>query len=170
MTPPEVKTTPVSREYRIWDKLKHFKRTENWGDPSKIDHELLKRLDQWREYLGKRVVITYGTHGTHSKKSQHYLGRAVDVVVPEWDRPLLELYLSAERFGFRGIGLYKHWKYEDKEVGGLHLDTRIYEDDPEHLNHARWLGVMLPDREDPKIIKQQYAQFTLKNLKIFGFI
>jgi hypothetical protein len=161
--------TPVVKEPDIWSKLDHFTREENWGDVSKIDHELLRRLDQFRDFIKKPMFITCGTQGEHSKKSQHYLGRAVDVVVPTWEGDLLDLYLTAERFGFRGIGLYKHWEFsaypgnDPFVVGGLHLDTRVYEDDPDHINHARWLGVVIKE-------KQVYTTFTLKNLKLFGFI
>jgi hypothetical protein len=36
----------------IWNKLRYFNKNENWGDPSKMDHNLLLSLDDFRHELG----------------------------------------------------------------------------------------------------------------------
>jgi len=35
-----------------WKQIKYFSPDENWGDPYKMDFELLKRLDALREFNG----------------------------------------------------------------------------------------------------------------------
>lgn len=105
-------------------KVKHFSKNEKndlgkncWGDPEKINPRLIYLLDQFREYLNRPVRINYGTQGSHSPNSQHYLGNAVDLYVPElsWK----EQFLAAVRFPFTGLGVYPFWNNP-----GLHLDVR----------------------------------------------
>lgn len=108
-----------------WDAIKHFSQSEKWGDWSKMDREIFFKLDAMREYCGRSIIIHCGYEaGGHTADSQHYKGRAVDIHIDGLDE--IEQYLIAERFSWRGIGLYPDWNSP-----GLHLDTR--EDDP-----ARW--------------------------------
>lgn len=104
-----------------WEAIRHFKPSENWGDVSKIDFQLVKTLDSFRDYIGTPIQITCGTQGKHVENSMHYLGKAVDIVFPSSDKDLLfDFFMCAVRFPFGGIGLYPDWK----PSGGLHLDVR----------------------------------------------
>lgn len=87
---------------------------------------IIARICCWRRYLGSPCVVSTSytpvLSGGHSTKSQHYIGRAVDTIVPGVS--LFDAYLAAERFGFPGIGVYIWWKLGARTVGGLHLDER----------------------------------------------
>lgn len=113
-----------------WDKIKHFKpsgTTDNWGDPHKISKELLRELDAFRSYIGMPVHVTSGYRVPKSPRetdSQHHYGQAADIVIPDFKGTLLDLFLVASRFNFKGIGVYRDWKWNDKPTGGLHVDTR----------------------------------------------
>lgn len=145
----------------VWASLKHFKRDstiDNWGDPNKISALLLIKLDALREFLGTPVIVTSGfrNHDT----GQHGKGLALDVVVPQWEKSFLDFYLAAERFAFKGLGVYKGWKYRDREVPGLHIDER----DLDGGYAARWLGI----GNSKKI--NQYMPLTVENLLKYEFI
>lgn len=105
-----------------WASIRHFKAEENWGNPGLMQAVLVSELDAFRDYLAQNVVVTCGTQGKHADGSLHYVGRAVDIVVPGWTRPLIDLWIEASRFGFTGIGLYRDWCYNGNKVGGLHLE------------------------------------------------
>ena len=63
----------------IWDNLKHFKRTEAWGNPDRMDANFLILLDYFREMVGVSFVVTAGwANSGHAENSYHYKGRAVD--------------------------------------------------------------------------------------------
>lgn len=84
---------------------------------------------------------------------------AVDLVVPDrGDLSPFDLLLAALRFGFTGIGVYPDWMYNNKKVGGLHLDVR-----PAQINGAQWLGI----KDDNK---QTYLSLNEANLRKFGVI
>lgn len=131
----------------IWEQLKYFKKEENWGDPEKMDHQLLLELDNFRHFVGYPMVITCGTQGKHVADSLHYQGKAVDIICPSLK--VLDFYLKAERFKFGGIGIYPDWRSNGEQVGGLHLDVRE--------KPARWLG-----------FAGGYFELTAENLKKFG--
>lgn len=139
--------------------LKYFHphSSDNWRDPSKMNRELLLKLDALREFLGKPGYVTSG-YRPGDPSSEHSRGNAVDIVFP--DVPLLQLYLSAERFNFTGIGVYPNWAYHSKIVGGLHLDVRVLHT----LHGARWLGV-----EDGRG-KNRYLELSPHTLKLYGVI
>lgn len=109
----------------FWSKLRHFKKTENWGDASKMDVLLLMDLDRFREEIGHpfKLLAAYATSG-HSEHSFHYLGRAVDGRFH--DRKTGKALsakahlLAALKSPFNGIGIYL-WG-----SGGpfIHLDNR----------------------------------------------
>ena len=147
----------------VWSKLKYFKpdsKSDNWGDPAKINTNLLLNLDAYRAAIGIPVVVTSGTGGTHEPNSQHYLGNAADIQFPTMKQPLFELYLMAERFHFTGIGIYPHWQYNGYKIGGLHVDIRpLGVNEPAH----RWLGVSQNG-------KQEYIAFSYQNLKTYGLL
>lgn len=127
-----------------------------------MSHELLLKLDDFRDYLGSPIFITCGTQGEHAANSQHYQGKAVDVVFPDTKMGLLDRFIAAERFGFRGIGIYPEWKYQGRDFGGLHLDVRplSYElDGTQEYQQARWI-----------CYEGNYYGLTHANLKGFGII
>lgn len=156
----------------VWDGLKYFKKdstVDKWGDPSRIDPFLLQYLDAFREEVGKPVFVTSGYRKDDPR--QHGLGRAVDIVCPDWDRPLFDLYLVAERFGFGGLGIYRDWFYNGKRVGGLHLDVRML-DTPKA---SRWFCIRpgadrLSMFEEISKIKQVYLALDTETLRREGVI
>ena len=160
----------------VWDKLHFFKpenTIDNWGEPERINPELLLKLDDFRSALGTFIIVTSGTGGEHSPNSQHYLGNAVDIVVPKFKGSLLDLYLIVERFNFNGIGLYDGWKYKNKVVGGLHLDMRPLKTDEDgtlFYRTNRWLGVSKKVKKRGKFVTtQKYHSFNEDNLKKYKF-
>lgn len=141
----------------IWEKLKYFKQTENWGEPDKMDEALLLKLDQLRELVKEPININCGTQGEHVTNSLHYQGKAVDICFPESRKPLIDYYFLAERIGFGGIGIYPYWRYDNQIIGGLHLDTRSVS------IASRWIGVMING-------KTQYLSFNWDNLKNYKIV
>jgi hypothetical protein len=70
----------------IWNRIKYFKPTENWGNPKKINGILLLTLDALREdaeSLNKKVYFkincAFKTDG-HSRNSQHYVGKTPPIL------------------------------------------------------------------------------------------
>ena len=124
-----------------WSRVQYFTMHEAWGDPDKMDRELVGYLDEFRHFLGIPIMVLCGTQGTHKANSQHPFGKAVDVAVPEWDKHLLDLMLAATRFPFRGVGIYPDWVYNGKRVGGLHLDTRDLSGAYPRVHKAFWMGI-----------------------------
>lgn len=118
-----------------WKTFKHFKSTENWGDPSKIEYELVDRLERLRYRLRQSIIVTCGTQGKHTINSYHYRGEAVDIIVPSMRGFLFDLFIEAVRCNFTGIGIYPRWKYNNFTIGGLHLDIRNKEE------RALWICV-----------------------------
>ena len=99
-----------------WADIRYFGPDDNFGDPGKMDSELIYALDTFRNYVGKPVIVHCGweerTYGYHPK------GMAVDCHVI--DMALFDQYMTASRFmSFRGIGVYPWWR-----CPGLHLDSR----------------------------------------------
>jgi len=132
----------------LWERIKFFKKTEKWGDWTKLHAELVFLLDAFRLYVGKSVIIhnAYSAAG-HSDDSYHYLGMAVDLHVKGLS--LVDQFIAASRFdGFNGIGLYPDWTNP-----GLHLDIR-----PHKLKFepdARWIRNV------------DYIGLTAENLKLY---
>jgi len=118
-----------------WQRIEYFTPDEPWGDWTKVEKNVIFLLDKMRGDIGHPIVIhcAYDSSG-HATNSQHYLGRAVDLHIK--DVPLIEQYLLAERYGWRGIGMYTDWN-----TPGLHLDLRRTSDDADDLTlyrGARW--------------------------------
>lgn len=153
----------------IWDECRYIKRgvPNEWGEPDKIDHDFLRTLDAWVQHLynswgGATVVIRYGTNGTHSPNSLHYLGQAADLVVqmPEGIGPT-DIILSVARFSFTGVGVYPHWN-GNTPLGripnhlGLHLER-----DPNLSWRPRvprlksWMGIRDPEKGQAYIALSQ---------------
>lgn len=152
-----------------WHDLKHFhpdSKVDQWGDPHKIDRELLLRLDAMRARIGLPTIVLSGYRDPgagqdgrgDNGKSQHGHGLAADIVVPSYGGHLLDLYIEATRFNFNGIGIYRDWVYDGRKVGGLHLDVRNVE------MGARWFCY-----KDKRGV-QLYIPLTHENLKLYGVI
>lgn len=104
--------------------------------------------------LDTDIYITSGLRP--GDPAEHGKGEAVDIVVPAFAGRLLDLYHLAEQTGlFGGIGVYPHWMYDSKPVGGLHLDIRTAP--------ARWMGL-------GSARGQQYVALNQENLKKYGVI
>lgn len=144
-----------------WEALKYFNEKENWGTPSKMKISFLRKLDQARHFIGCPFIITQGTGGTHLPNSEHDRGNAADLIILSSRHPI-DLLIDLSRFPFGGIGYYPHWKYQNKVVGGWHLDDRdtLKGDRPA----ARWMGVL--DEHGSQI----YVALNWENLNRYGVI
>jgi len=140
-----------------WSRLQHFNENENWGEPTRMDELLLVKLDRFRSKVGFGFTVTCGTQGTHTPKSAHYRGEAVDGVFGKTNKHFLEILFTALREGFHGIGYYPHWRNKGVVVGGWHLDMA-----PDRI--AMWLGI-LNDKGH-----QDYYPLDYTHLKKFKII
>jgi len=110
----------------IWDKITYFKKTEDWGNPEKMNGLLLMLLDNIRCCYDFPFEIHCGyDESGHTKKSQHYLGNAVDFHIESKEKfitqtnkmiKILDELQVSERVGF---GIYPDWNNK-----GFHLDVR----------------------------------------------
>ena len=94
----------------------------------RVDPELVRKLQQLRDRIGKPISITSGyrcpAHNAAvggAAGSQHLLGKAADIVVQ--GMAPAQVADHAEAIGFGGIGRY---------AGFTHVDTRA--------TKARWNG------------------------------
>lgn len=144
-----------------WDKLRYFKAVgiDNFGDPDAIDDILLLRLDDFRHYLNCPFYVTSGYRPeTSERKSYHTSGKAVDIVIPEYQGHPIDLIFAAMRFGFSGIGWYPDWEFKGLKCGGLHLDVRPLgkdADGTENYGHSMWMAYGKP---------QKYIALTYANI------
>lgn len=107
----------------VWyEDIKYFKK-EEFNHPDMVSYNLLHRLDQFREFVGKPIIIHSDFRS--GDKGQHGKGLAVDIHIK--DMHVIDQFLCAEKSGlFTGIGVYPNWFNP-----GLHLDIRSG-------NNARW--------------------------------
>ncbi len=111
-----------------WDRIKHFTRDENWGDPTKMRPDFLEMLDKVRDAFGHPFVIHCGfADGRgHAPQSMHYVGAAADFHI---DAPILTYPAQIDRMltvladlgltNKTGLGIYPDWNSR-----GFHLDSR----------------------------------------------
>lgn len=155
-----------------WAKVRKYFRpnspTDNWGDPTAIDDELLLVLYDFRVWIGLPIYILQGTGGIHSDDSYHYIKNgacALDVAIPDYHKPPVDLLLDVFRFDFRGVGYYPDWKMGDgRQAKGLHLDRRPLKTEADQTldyRENRWLGV----KEEHG---QVYLPLTYEQLKQRG--
>lgn len=105
-------------EVMKWNSIRHFKAAEFGKNWHLLDFDLVVLIDRMRELVGCPIHINCAwADDGHSKKSQHYLGRAIDCFIGGIS--LLDAFQAAEEIGFKGIGVYPHWRNP-----GLHLDIR----------------------------------------------
>lgn len=144
-----------------WDGIKYFRPdspVDMWGNPHEMKREILLPLDDFREHLGVIIYVTSGyREKSHSLEggSQHNLGLAVDIVVPAFSGTILDLFIEATRFPFKGIGIYRDWHWAGKKIGGLHLDAR------NESKGAHWFCY-----KNPAGI-QEYIALNYENLKAY---
>ena len=102
----------------IWDHLNHFNEGEKWGKPDHMDHDFLMELESYRRYVGRKIHIHCGWE-KRKKFSYHDTipCPAADLHV-EGLHPV-EMFLTASRFKFTGVGVYPWWHNP-----GIHLDMR----------------------------------------------
>lgn len=86
---------------------------------------LVDALEQFREKVGRAVVITSGYRcPEHNRKiggapqSRHLFGDGVDIRLAGLGRPIEELAEIARSCGFTGIGLYDDHLHIDVRPGG----------------------------------------------------
>jgi len=108
-----------------WNKFRHFRRSEAWGDPDRMNIGFVYELDQFRDAVRKRFVVTRGFATTgHATDSYHYKGRAVDGRFVDEDGVSLSL---AEHIAicmqapFNGIGIYTY----SPNGTFVHFDNRL---------------------------------------------
>ena len=153
------KELPVMLD-REWEKIRHFKPTEAWGDTKIIDFHLVRLLDEFRDFVDQPMIVAYGTQGKHVAK-WHSLGVAVDIVIEAAYKGQLNLVLDALRYPFSGIGVYPFARYAKFEHPvGFHFDVRPLLG----WASARWIGI-------PKgntIEQFQLDELTLRRFNIIA--
>jgi len=110
----------------IWQRLKHFTKDENWGDPDKINGYLLLCIDAIRDIYGKSFVIHCGyDKDGHALASEHYKGNAIDFHIED-DIPLynqvmkfMKIVADLQLLEKVGVGIYPNWNSP-----GFHFDVR----------------------------------------------
>lgn len=119
-----------------WEIIKYFKPVEFGKNGKWMQEQLMRRLDNMREYIGK-VIHCEPEHpgggyrlkpASAQDKSYHYQGLAVDIHIEGLS--LAEMYLLAEKYNFTGIGVYPKWNNP-----GLHVDMRPV---AEYGRGSRW--------------------------------
>ncbi|MBN1572800.1 MAG: hypothetical protein JW984_06340 [Deltaproteobacteria bacterium] len=141
-----------------WKRVKYFTSNEGWGDPFRMDRELIFLMDTLRGLFHHPFVIHCGYQRRPEKpKSQHNFGRAADFHIEGISfRDAVDLMLAfigppprglgaADNIG---LGIYPHWNNP-----GFHLDTRG--------ERARWGAVNENGR-------QIYVSFAAAYDKIGG--
>lgn len=108
-------------------KLKEFQ-CKDGNHQVMLDSQLLKKLQELRDRIGKPIIINSGYRTKEYNKliggspnSQHLLGRAADISMTNMNPR--EVARVAEEIGFGGIGIYRDF---------LHVDVRKV--------RARWEG------------------------------
>jgi hypothetical protein len=108
--------------------------------------ELLVRSDVFRELLGYPVIASpaEGAIGRHARESTsgHNIDRYLEVQATDFMPEIIEpekWIWAAKKAGFRGIGIYPHWKPKP----GIHLDVKE--------GPFRTWGAIRPDRSKPQV-------------------
>lgn len=156
-----------------WAKFKNFKRDspiDVWGDPSRMQLNIISNLQLLRDYIGRPIFVTSGFR--LKSKTTHGKGLAVDVIIDIGNSKPIDILIDVLRHKFGGVGVYPYWSHHlVKSPLGFHLDTR----DSEYK--ALWMGV--PDRdennniiknEESNGIKQRYLDLSLSTLREHGVI
>lgn len=133
--------------------LKYFKPSEfgQWWPMMSTD--LLLKLDQFRDEIGRPIQISpapgaVGRIGTGN--SRHNVTRwgevqAVDVMFPGATMDDIKGYYEIARQIFGGVGVYPDWKPEP----GMHVDVRP--------GHATWSGALVNGKQEYFTIERAWA-------------
>lgn len=120
-----------------WGRIRYFAPTERWGDPARMNFDLLQALDRLRARVGRVIKIHCGYDQRPS--GQHPKGRAVDCHIVGLS-PMLQFLAAIRHREFTGIGLYLWWNNP-----GLHLDNRpLRYGEPRALWGSPGKGVYVP--------------------------
>lgn len=151
-----------------WVHIKRFTPSENWGDPLKMNFGLLWLLDSFRENINSKITVVCGTQGVHAKHSQHYTGKAVDIVTDADGKSKIDLIFLAMKFPFTGLGVYPMARESTmKDPIGFHFDCRDVADLPRGVTQATWIGI---PAGEPKLNKMEYFAINEENLKRFKIL
>jgi len=142
----------------IWDQLKHFKRTEAWGQPEAMNGMLLLLMDAIADQAAVPVIIHCGYEMSgHAKNSQHKTGGAVDFHLKA-NQPFIQQIELIERIlcelqvsKYVGLGIYPDWNNP-----GFHLDVRG--------TMARWGAINRKNPETGKTEQVYKAHEAVKNV------
>lgn len=128
---------------------------------------LVSLLDLARHQVGIPFHVTAGFATTgHSKNSMHYQGKAVDFIAVLNGKKPMDVWLDLLRFPFTGIGIYPHWKLNNKKEEacvGFHVDVRDVGTMPPGIIQSRWIGIC--DNSE-----QKYVAVNEHNLIRYGII
>jgi hypothetical protein len=117
-----------------------FTRDEAWGDPDKINGQLLLLMFAIRVIIPWPCNINYGTQGVHTSESQHYIGNAddhyykTDVLFYDQICRMEEVLDDLQVADRVGLGIYPAWT-----APGFHIDVRG------HKARWGWTGDLKPD-------------------------
>lgn len=142
----------------VWNNLRYFRPSENWGEHSKMNPMLLILLDKVRDIIGTSIHINCGYELTgHEPDSQHGYGNAADFHIEGLSlkkaNKLILAALDIVRIADKpasdvcGLGIYPDWN-----TPGFHLDVRGYK--------ARWGAV----KKEGKQVYVSYDE-ALKKVK-----
>lgn len=99
-----------------WGRIRHFSPTEKWGDPARMNFDLVQALDRMRHRVDRKVIVHCGYDDRPT--GWHPKGRAVDCHIVGLP-PMVQFLAAIRHREFTGIGVYLWW-----HSPGLHLDNR----------------------------------------------
>lgn len=141
--------------------LRNFKDSE-FNGVDRMNPILLQKVDAVRDFFNCSVIILSSFREGDLK--QHGKGNALDIMI-KTNLHLFDQYLVLERFGFAGLGIYPHWKFnkndpKEETKGGFHIDERPLDD----FVAARWMAHI----NDLGV--QEYTPLTLRNISSYGVL
>lgn len=122
-----------------WTRVRHFRRDEWRMDPEAILPATVYLLDEMREAAGRPIVIHVAADDdrrAHVPGSSHYATEFAPATAVDFHivgMPLLDQWLLAERFPWRGLGIYPFWANP-----GLHCDLRPVGREHQQMGHRWW--------------------------------
>lgn len=127
----------MSQDTAFWLTVRHFTREEWPRDPDRILPAVVHLADQMREDSGWPIVVHVAWDDAgHVGDSTHYTDRTEFATGFDFHFagvPLVEQWLFAERYPWRGLGVYPYWN-----TPGLHCDLRTLGREHPNLGHRWW--------------------------------
>ncbi len=122
----------------ITGNLKHFKISDFGVWWPFLSVGVLHNLDQFRENLGRPVIISPSPGSIYrpGDAGDHGKGNAVDIMLPEGP-DLKAAFDVAVKSGFNSVGIYPHWK----PYKGLHLGIRPGD------QLYKWAGILVDGQQ-----------------------